>query len=66
MNFIAFINAQGQPALGVAISADDLIDITALGLPATLDELLRQGDAGLKTARAAVERAATRVPRAGL
>lgn len=66
MRFIAFINAQGQPALGVATSADDLIDITALGLPATLDELLRQGDAGMRAARAAVERTTTRVPRAGL
>ena len=66
MRFIAFINAQGQPALGVATRADDLVDITALGLPATLDELLRQGDAGMRAARAVVERATTRVPRAGL
>ena len=66
MRFIAFINPQGQAALGVATSADELIDITALGLPATLDELLRQGDAGMRAARAAVERGTTRVPRAGL
>ena len=66
MRFIAFINPQGQPALGVATSADELIDVTALGLPATLDELLRQGDAGLRAARNAVERATTRLPRAGL
>ena len=66
MRFIAFINPQGQPALGVATSADELIDVTALGLPSTLDELLRQGDAGLRAARNAVERAATRLPRAGL
>lgn len=66
MRFIAFINAQGQPALGVASSADELIDVTALGLPATLDELLRQGDAGLRAARQAVERATTRIVRAGL
>ncbi len=66
MRFTAFINPQGQPALGVATSADELIDVTALGLPATLDELLRQGDAGMKAARAAVERATTRVPRKGL
>ena len=52
--------------LGVATSADDLVDITALGLPATLDELLRQGDAGMRAARNAVERATTRLPRAGL
>lgn len=66
MRFIAFINPQGQPALGVATSADELIDVTALGLPSTLDELLRQGDAGLRAARNAVERATTRLPRAGL
>ena len=66
MRFIAFINAQGQPALGVATRADDLIDVTALGLPATLDELLRQGDAGMRAARAVVERATARAPRAGL
>ena len=66
MRFIAFIDAQGQPALGVATSADELIDVTALGLPATLNELLRQGDAGLLAARQTVERATARVPRAGL
>ena len=66
MRFTAFINPQGQAALGVATSADELIDITALSLPATLDELLRQGDAGMRAARAAVERASTRMPRAGL
>lgn len=66
MRFIAFINSQGQPALGVATSATELIDVTALGLPATLDELLRQGEAGLRAAREAVERATTRLPRAGL
>ena len=66
MRFIAFINPQGQPALGVATSADELIDVTALGLPSTLDELLRQGDAGMRAARNAVERATTRLPRAGL
>jgi len=66
MRFIAFINAQGQPALGVASGVDELIDLTAQGLPATLDELLREGEAGMKAARVAVERATTRAARAGL
>ncbi|WP_076998850.1 fumarylacetoacetate hydrolase family protein [Variovorax sp. KK3] len=65
MRFIAFTNEQGRPALGVR-SGQELIDVTALGLPATLDELLRQGDAGMQAARDAVERATHRLPLDGL
>ena len=65
MRFIAFLNDQGQPALGVRID-DQLVDITALGQPATLDELLRQGPAGFDAARAAVATATHRRPLAGL
>ncbi len=56
MRFIAFLNEQNQAALGVRI-ANELLDITALGLPATLDELLRQGPDGMAAVRAAVAQA---------
>jgi 2-keto-4-pentenoate hydratase/2-oxohepta-3-ene-1,7-dioic acid hydratase in catechol pathway len=66
MRFIAFLNDQDQPALGVRVGADALVDLSADGGPATLDELLRQGEAGLQAARAAVERGRVRRPLAGL
>lgn len=65
MRFVAFLNDHGQPALG-ARADQNLIDLTALGLPATLDELLRQGDAGFAQARDAVARATTRRPLDGI
>ena len=65
MRFIAFKNEQGQPALGVR-NGDALIDITALGLPASLDELLRLGDAGMQAVRETVATATIRRPLAGL
>ena len=65
MRFIAFANDQGQPALGARIG-QELIDLTALGLPDSLDALLRQGQAGMEAARAAVARAPTRRSIAGL
>lgn len=65
MKFIAFLDARGQPALGVRIE-QQLVDITALGLPATLDELLRMGPAGLEAAKAAVSTATRRQPLDGL
>ncbi|MEJ7687056.1 MAG: hypothetical protein WKG52_08750 [Variovorax sp.] len=37
MRFIAFIDDSGRPALGVRLD-QELVDITALGLPATLDD----------------------------
>jgi 2-keto-4-pentenoate hydratase/2-oxohepta-3-ene-1,7-dioic acid hydratase in catechol pathway len=45
---------------------DEVVDITALGMPSTLDELLRQGDSGLRDARDASARAKSRRPLAGL
>lgn len=66
MRFIAFINAQGHRALGAATSPDELIDLSAQGLPATLDELLRQGAAGMKAAREAIERTPARLARKDL
>lgn len=61
MRFIAFLDKDGQPALGVRLG-DDVVDITALGQPATLDELLTQGTQALRSAHAATEGAAVRVP----
>lgn len=66
MRFIAFLNNQDQPALGVRVGADALIDLGAGGGPASLDELLRQGEAGMQAVRAAVERGSARRPLAGL
>tara|TARA_R110001599_G_scaffold122181_1_gene293957 strand:- start:45 stop:902 length:858 start_codon:yes stop_codon:yes gene_type:complete len=65
MRLIAFTHASGQAALGARID-DALVDLTALGLPATLDELLQQGDAGLAAARKALQGATTRLPLEGL
>lgn len=65
MRFIAFLNDSGQPALGARLG-DELIDLTAVGLPSTLDELLRQGADGLSAARDAIARATLRRPLAGL
>ncbi|WP_336695820.1 fumarylacetoacetate hydrolase family protein [Delftia acidovorans] len=65
MRIIAFRNAQGRPALGVR-SGQELVDITALGLPATLDELLAQGPHGLRAAQQAAATASERLPLQGL
>ena len=65
MRFISFLDDNGQAALG-ARQGQELVNLTALGLPATLDELLRQGDAGMAAAREAAARATLRRPLAGL
>jgi 2-keto-4-pentenoate hydratase/2-oxohepta-3-ene-1,7-dioic acid hydratase in catechol pathway len=65
MRFIAFQNQAGKAALGARVK-DELVDLTALGLPATLDELLRQGDAGMAAAKNALAGAKQRLPLAGL
>ena len=65
MRFIAFTNNHGQPALGVRIG-QELVDITGLGLPATLIELLRQGDAGMAAVHAAMNGPITTRPLTGL
>lgn len=64
MRLIAFQNKHGLPALGARVG-DGLIDLTSMGLPSSLDELLRQGEAGLDTARQALARADS-VPRLAL
>ena len=60
MRFIAFRN-NGQPALGLR-AGDEVIDLTAAGLPATLDELLRRGPDGFEAARKAAVTARRRLP----
>ena len=65
MRFIAFTNDYGLPALGVRVG-QGLVDITSLGLPATLDELLRQGGTGMDAVHAAMSGVVTPRPLAGL
>lgn len=65
MRLIAFMNDDSTPALGARLG-DELVELTSAGLPSTLDELLRQGDAGMATARAALARASKRRPLIGL
>ena len=64
MRFIAF-SRNSSPVLGARLG-EEVIDLTALGLPATLDELLVQGAAGMSAARDAVARAKSRLPLASL
>lgn len=66
MRLIAFVNAQGQARVGARIDDKQLVDLTAAGLPGTLDELLRQGSAGMQAAREAAERRGVLVPLQGL
>lgn len=60
MRFIAFKH-HGQRALGLRIG-DEAVDLTAAGLPATLDELLTRGEAGFAAARQALATARRRIP----
>ena len=64
MRLIAFQDTAGRPALGVRLGTE-VVDLTAVGLPATLDDLLRRPD-GLDAARHAAEAATARRPFAGL
>lgn len=61
MRFVAFKRDDDSPGLGLRIERE-LVDLTALALPATLPELLRQGAAGLDAARSAATRAKSRLP----
>jgi 2-keto-4-pentenoate hydratase/2-oxohepta-3-ene-1,7-dioic acid hydratase in catechol pathway len=65
MRLIAFQTPAGQARLG-ARSGDEVVDLTAAGLPATLDDLLRQGEAGMAAARAALAAKAHCLPLAGI
>jgi 2-keto-4-pentenoate hydratase/2-oxohepta-3-ene-1,7-dioic acid hydratase in catechol pathway len=59
MRLIAFEQA-GSSRLGSRIG-EDVVDLTALGYPATLDELLRQGPEAMAAAHGAASRAAKRL-----
>jgi 2-keto-4-pentenoate hydratase/2-oxohepta-3-ene-1,7-dioic acid hydratase in catechol pathway len=60
MRFVAFKRDGGQPGLGLRVD-QELVDLTALGLPSTLKELLQQGAEGLAAAKAAAPRAKMRM-----
>jgi 2-keto-4-pentenoate hydratase/2-oxohepta-3-ene-1,7-dioic acid hydratase in catechol pathway len=60
MRLIAFSRPDGKPALGARVG-QEVVDLTALGLPATLDELLVRGEAGFKAASDAIPRATSRL-----
>lgn len=66
MRFITFVNQHGTPAVGARIDAGHLVDLSAAGLPDSLDELLRMGDEGMKAAREALDRRAVVVSTQGL
>ena len=61
MRLIAFRQDSGLPRLGLRID-QDLVDLTALGFPATLDLLLQQGPGALQAAGKAAAGAKVRVP----
>ncbi len=65
MRLIAFVAENGKPALGARIG-EEVVDLTALGLPPTLDELLRQGESGLRAAAEVCAGATACRPLAGL
>jgi acylpyruvate hydrolase len=65
MRLIAFKHENGKTALGARVN-DEIVDLTALGLPSTLDELLLLGEAGMQAAKDALARATTRIPLKGL
>lgn len=50
MRVVSYLNRQSQPVLGMRVG-DEVVDLTALGLPRHLEDLLAMGDAGLRTAR---------------
>lgn len=60
MRFIAFLNSNGQPSLGLR-DGSGLVDLTEAGLPSTLDEFLRGGDHSLAAARKIASRSTTRI-----
>ena len=64
MRLLAY-RADGRPAVGLRLG-DEVINLTAEGLPATLDELLRLGPDGLAAARKAGTSARSRVPLSGV
>jgi 2-keto-4-pentenoate hydratase/2-oxohepta-3-ene-1,7-dioic acid hydratase in catechol pathway len=64
MRLVAFAREDGSPAVGQRME-QELVDLTALGLPATIKELL-QATGGLDAARSATMRAKSRIPLADI
>jgi len=64
MRLVAF-QSNGQPAIGLRLG-QEIVNLTAEGLPATLDALLRAGPEGLAAAQRAGASARTRLPLAGI
>ena len=58
MRLFHFTDEHDTPRMGARTGADTFIDLTAAGLPSTLDTLLREGAAGLSAARNAIKRGA--------
>jgi 2-keto-4-pentenoate hydratase/2-oxohepta-3-ene-1,7-dioic acid hydratase in catechol pathway len=64
MRIVSYFD-QGVPSLGMR-EGDELINLTAMGLPSSLDELLRGGPAALDAAADASRRATSRRPVSGI
>src|SRR5450432_2834887 len=64
MRLIAFDQA-GSSRIGLRLG-DEIVDLTALGYPATLDALLLQGADAMTSARGAAGRARERLPLSGI
>ena len=65
MRLVAFVGDNGAPALGVRFG-EEIVDLTAQGLPPMLSALLARGDEGLAAARSHAERARSRQPLSGI
>jgi 2-keto-4-pentenoate hydratase/2-oxohepta-3-ene-1,7-dioic acid hydratase in catechol pathway len=65
MRFVAFLDPSGRSVLGVRIG-QEVVNLTAHGLPDRLEHLLAAGDAGMEQVRKAVAQADARLPVAGL
>ncbi|MGO4392956.1 fumarylacetoacetate hydrolase family protein [Variovorax sp. M-6] len=64
MRLVAF-QSKGRAAIGLRL-AQEIVDLTAEGLPATIDALLRAGPEGLAAARRAGASARSRLPLSGI
>ena len=64
MRFVAF-ERNGTATLGLRVG-EEVVDLTAKGLPDTLDGLLALGESGMSGARQAAQKARKRLPLAGL
>jgi 2-keto-4-pentenoate hydratase/2-oxohepta-3-ene-1,7-dioic acid hydratase in catechol pathway len=63
MRIVAFSAAGIGSAIGVRLQ-DGILDLTARGMPASLDELLKMGPEGLQSAKDAVRRGGDKIPMA--